>query len=85
MLGAVLNANNVRLDAATLGFILEHGEAEVLRSRGLWPGRSRIQHLTAQQTYCMPRHKSVTRLPIPPQIYGNTAPNRQQLENDLGS
>ena len=25
MLGAVLNANNVRLDAATLGFILEHG------------------------------------------------------------
>jgi fatty-acyl-CoA synthase len=30
MLGAVLNANNVRLDAATLGFILEHGEANVL-------------------------------------------------------
>ena len=30
MLGAVLNANNVRLDAATLGFILEHGEAKVL-------------------------------------------------------
>ena len=27
MLGAVLNANNVRLDAAMLGFILEHGEA----------------------------------------------------------
>ena len=25
-----LNANNVRLDAATLGFILEHGEAKVL-------------------------------------------------------
>ena len=30
MLGAVLNANNVRLDATTLGFILEHGEAKVL-------------------------------------------------------
>ena len=30
MLGAVLNANNVRLDAATLAFILEHGEAKVL-------------------------------------------------------
>ena len=30
MLGAVLNANNVRLDAATLGFIIEHGEANVL-------------------------------------------------------
>jgi fatty-acyl-CoA synthase len=28
--GAVLNALNVRLDAATLGFILEHGEAKVL-------------------------------------------------------
>ena len=30
MLGAVLNANNVRLDAPALGFILEHGEANVL-------------------------------------------------------
>ena len=30
MLGAVLNANNVRLDAATLGYILDHGEAKVL-------------------------------------------------------
>jgi fatty-acyl-CoA synthase len=30
MLGAVLNANNVRLDAATLGYILRHGEATVL-------------------------------------------------------
>jgi len=30
MLGAILNANNVRLDAATLGYILEHGEAKVL-------------------------------------------------------
>lgn len=30
MLGAVLNANNVRLDAKTLGYILEHGEAKVL-------------------------------------------------------
>ncbi|HMA15407.1 MAG TPA: AMP-binding protein, partial [Kiloniellaceae bacterium] len=28
--GAVLNALNVRLDAATLGFILQHGEAKVL-------------------------------------------------------
>ncbi len=30
MLGAVLNANNVRLDAATLSYILGHGEARVL-------------------------------------------------------
>lgn len=30
MLGAVLNANNVRLDAKTLGYILQHGEAKVL-------------------------------------------------------
>ncbi len=30
MLGAVLNALNFRLDAATIGFILEHGEAKVL-------------------------------------------------------
>ncbi|MDG2459418.1 MAG: AMP-binding protein [Luminiphilus sp.] len=30
MLGAVLNANNVRLDAATLGYVLAHGEAKVL-------------------------------------------------------
>jgi fatty-acyl-CoA synthase len=30
MLGAVLNANNVRLDAKTLGYILDHGEAKVL-------------------------------------------------------
>ena len=30
MAGAVLNALNVRLDAATLAFILEHGEAKVL-------------------------------------------------------
>ena len=29
MLGAVLNANNVRLDAATLGYILRHGDATV--------------------------------------------------------
>ncbi len=30
MAGAVLNALNVRLDAATIGFILNHGEAKVL-------------------------------------------------------
>ena len=30
MLGAVLNALNYRLDAATIRFILEHGEAKVL-------------------------------------------------------
>ena len=30
MLGAVLNANNVRLDAATIAYILAHGEAKVL-------------------------------------------------------
>ena len=29
MLGAVLNANNTRLDAATLGYILAHGEARI--------------------------------------------------------
>ena len=30
MLGAVLNANNVRLDAGTISYILDHGEAKVL-------------------------------------------------------
>ena len=30
MLGAVLNANNVRLDAGTIAYILDHGEAKVL-------------------------------------------------------
>ncbi len=30
LLGAVLNANNVRLDADTIGYILDHGEAKVL-------------------------------------------------------
>ncbi|MBX2806567.1 MAG: acyl-CoA synthetase [Hyphomicrobiales bacterium] len=30
MLGAVLNANNTRLDADTIGYILNHGEAKVL-------------------------------------------------------
>ncbi|NNE88617.1 MAG: AMP-binding protein [Silicimonas sp.] len=30
MLGAVLNANNTRLDAGTLAYILDHGEAKVL-------------------------------------------------------
>ena len=30
MLGAVLNALNIRLDAATIAYILEHGEAKVL-------------------------------------------------------
>ncbi len=30
MSGAVLNAINIRLDAATIGFILNHGEAKVL-------------------------------------------------------
>jgi fatty-acyl-CoA synthase len=30
MLGAVLYANNVRLDAATIAYILDHGEAKVL-------------------------------------------------------
>ncbi len=30
MLGAVLNANNVRLDAGTIAYILEHGEAKVV-------------------------------------------------------
>jgi len=30
MLGAVLNANNVRLDDATIGYILDHGEAKIL-------------------------------------------------------
>jgi fatty-acyl-CoA synthase len=30
MIGAVLNANNIRLDARTLGYIFEHGEASVL-------------------------------------------------------
>jgi len=30
MLGAILNANNTRLDARTLGYILAHGEAKIL-------------------------------------------------------
>ena len=30
LLGGVLNANNVRLEASTLGYILDHGEASVL-------------------------------------------------------
>jgi fatty-acyl-CoA synthase len=30
MIGAVLNAINIRLDAATIAFILDHGEARVL-------------------------------------------------------
>ena len=30
MLGAVLNANNVRLDAATIAYILDHGEANIV-------------------------------------------------------
>jgi len=30
MLGAILNANNVRLDADTIAYILDHGEAKVL-------------------------------------------------------
>ena len=30
MLGAVLNTINVRLDPATIAFILEHGEAKAL-------------------------------------------------------
>ena len=30
MLGAVLNANNTRLDASTIAYILEHGDAKVL-------------------------------------------------------
>ncbi len=30
MLGAVLNSLNIRLDAATIAFVLEHGEAKVL-------------------------------------------------------
>ena len=30
MAGAVLNSLNIRLDAASLGFILEHGEAKIL-------------------------------------------------------
>ena len=30
ILGAVINANNVRLDAATIAYILDHGEAKVL-------------------------------------------------------
>lgn len=30
MLGAVLNANNTRLDAGTISYILDHGEAKVL-------------------------------------------------------
>ena len=30
MLGAVLNANNTRLDAGTIAYILDHGEAKVL-------------------------------------------------------
>lgn len=34
MIGAVLNALNVRLDAATIAFILEHGEAKVLITDG---------------------------------------------------
>ena len=30
MIGAVLNANNVRLDASTIAYILDHGEAKVV-------------------------------------------------------
>ena len=29
MIGAVLNANNTRLDAATIGYILDHCEAKI--------------------------------------------------------
>ena len=30
MIGAVLNANNIRLDAGTIAYILDHGEAKIL-------------------------------------------------------
>ena len=30
MIGAVLNANNTRLDASTIAYILDHSEARVL-------------------------------------------------------
>ena len=30
MVGAVLNALNIRLDAASIAFCLEHGEAKIL-------------------------------------------------------
>ena len=36
MAGAVLNALNVRLDAATIAFILQHGEAKVLLTDGVF-------------------------------------------------
>ena len=38
MVGAVLNAINIRLDAATVAYMLDHGEARmVLCDRQLWP------------------------------------------------
>ena len=38
MAGAVLNAINIRLDAATVAYVLDHGEARmVLCDRQLWP------------------------------------------------
>ena len=36
MAGAVLNALNIRLDAASIAFILEHGEAKVLLTDSEW-------------------------------------------------
>ena len=36
MAGAVLNALNYRLDAASIAFILEHGEAKVLLTDSEW-------------------------------------------------
>ena len=41
MLGAVLNTINTRLDAATVAYILEHGEAKVLITDREYAGAGR--------------------------------------------
>jgi long-subunit acyl-CoA synthetase (AMP-forming) len=77
MTGAVLNALNTRLDAATVAFILNHGEAKVLIRRRqaapswelssmkiFWPPEMPISYLLRQSQNGM-RWRSTTRPGLP--------------------
>ena len=48
MIGAVLNAINIRLDAATIAFILDHGEARVLITDRQFSGGENISSIEVE-------------------------------------
>ena len=73
MIGAVLNAINIRLDAATIAFILDHGEARVLITDREFSGGENISSIEVEGV--LYRHPAVLEAAVaarPDDTWGET-------------